>query len=387
MIWILSSRWAEEKECKLCGSRSIVISDALGVCNKCLVENGVEALKIILDAHRESRGRFGLPGEPPRDPGGVPCGLCGNNCIIPAGGKGFCGLVENRDGRIVRLAGTPDRGVVTWYYDPLPTNCVADWVCPGCTGVGYPEYSYSSRGAERGYYNLAVFYGACNLDCLYCQNWQYRNMTRELSPIRTARELASAVNDRVSCVCYFGGDPSPQMQHALEASRIMVEEKRGRILRVCWETNGLMNNVFLDKAVELSLETGGIVKFDIKAWTPTIYRALTGVDCKKIFENLERAIRRFDERPEVPLVTVSTLLVPGYVGVSEVEKIAEFIASLNPNVPYRLLAFHPDYLMSDLPTTSRRHAEECLKASRRAGLRRVSIGNVHILSNIEYDYY
>jgi pyruvate-formate lyase-activating enzyme len=36
-------------------------------------------------------------------------------------------------------------------------------------------------------------------------------------------------------------------------------------------------------------------------------------------------------------------------------------------------------MMCDLPTTARRHAEECLAEAKMQGLRRVRVGNVHLL--------
>jgi hypothetical protein len=36
--------------------------------------------------------------------------------------------------------------------------------------------------------------------------------------------------------------------------------------------------------------------------------------------------------------------------------------------------------MSDLPTTSRKEAEEARETARAAGLRRVRVGNLHLLS-------
>jgi len=351
-----------------------------------LRSNPDEALKIAMKGHEESRGQYGLPPEPPRDSGGLRCTMCANECIIGEGRFGFCGLVKNEGGKLVRLAGTPDKAILEWYYDPLPTNCVADWVCPGCTGRGYPKYSYSSGGPEYGYYNLAVFYGACNLDCLFCQNWHYRNLTAKLSPTYTAEELASKVHARVSCICYFGGDPSPQMPHAIKTSEIALERARakGRILRICWETNGLMNREFLKKAVELSLESGGCIKFDIKAWTPSIYKALTGCDNRPLFENIKYVADKYlHERKEPPLIVASVLLVPGYVDVEEVRQIARFLADIDPDIPLSLLAFHPDYLMNDLPPTSTRHAYECVRAAKEEGLKDVHIGNIWLLG----DYY
>jgi pyruvate formate lyase activating enzyme len=56
------------------------------------------------------------------------------------------------------------------------------------------------------------------------------------------------------------------------------------------------------------------------------------------------------------------------------------IASLNPNISYSLLAFHPQLNLSDLPVTSRALADQCCQAARDAGLKNVHIGNVHLLT-------
>jgi pyruvate formate lyase activating enzyme len=192
----------------------------------------------------------------------------------------------------------------------------------------------------------------------------------------TADELASKANPRTFCVCYFGGDPAAQMLHALATSRILAEQG----VRVCWETNGSMHPRLLDQAVELALDTGGCIKFDLKAYDPSLHRALTGVSNERTLSNLARAAERIAERPQPPLVVASTLLVPGYVDSREVGQLAAFIASLDRDIPYSLLGFHPHFFLPDLPRTSVRHAEECQQAAREAGLVNVHIGNRHLLS-------
>lgn len=370
-----------ENICKICGAKSKTISSIIGVCVDCLRRNP-DALKIALKTHEKSKSKYGLPSQPPKDKDGLKCSLCANECVIPKNGYGFCGLVRNINGRLIRLAGTPNKAIVEYYYDELPTNCVAEWFCPGCTGRGYPKYALKN-GPEYGYYNLAVFYGACNLDCIFCQNWSYRNLTYNLAPTMSAKTLASKVNEKVTCICFFGGDPSPQISHALATAKMALKwaENRNRILRICWETNGLMNSRLLEAATKISLKSGGIVKIDFKAWSPSVYKALTGVDNSKVLENIKIVSKYIDERREVPLLCISTLLVPGYVDEYEVRMISRFIASIDPEIPYSLLAFHPDYLLTDLPPTSRRHAYNCLKIAREEGLKNINIGNIWLLGN------
>ncbi len=347
--------------CGICGDSRKRVSRALGLCAGCLVEGGPSVEKRIATAHREARVPFELPGQPPRDTCGIRCPLCANECRIGEGGRGFCGLRAVRGGKLVHLAGTPQRGLLQWYRDPLPTNCVADWVCEG-----HRHY---------GSHNLAVFYCSCTADCLFCQNWHFRRVSVEESDTVSAAELADAAEPRTFCVCYFGGDPASQMPHALAASKLLAE----RGVRICWETAGTMHPKLLDAALRYSLDTGGCVKFDLKAFDERLHRALTGISNRRTLENFARAGGHYDERPDPPPVVASTLLVPGYVEADQVGAIARFIATVHPEIPYSLLAFAPNFCMDDLPRTSRCQAEDAEAAARAAGLLNVRIGNRHLL--------
>jgi len=266
--------------------------------------------------------------------------------------------------------------VVSAYLDPLPTNCVADWVCAGSSEAGYPEYSFS-RGAEIGHDNLAVFYGACTFDCLFCQNWHYRNMAVSLSPRMSSQQIASMAGEATSCVCFFGGDPTPFIDHSLDTARRLRGGRR--IMRVCWETNGSMSSSPAERIGRMALESGGCIKVDLKAWDDRIHRALTGSSNRQTLRNIRRLAEMGKERDDPPLLVVSTLMVPGYVEEQDVSAIAAYLTDLDPWIPYSLLAFHPDYLMSDMPVTPKAQADGCVRAAREAGLERVHIGNAWLL--------
>ncbi len=361
----------KKTRCVICGKTSKLISSALELCADCIRNRPEQALKKSKRVHAMNRLRFGLPPEIPKGEG-VRCRMCANECSIPEGKLGYCGLRKNIDGRLIHLAGTPEKGIVQCYHDPLPTNCVAIEFCAGGSEAGYPEYSYS-QGVEYGYKNLAVFYGACSFNCLFCQNWHYR----KLSDYMSAKELAEHVDEKTSCICFFGGDPSPQMPHAIATSELAMESKR--ILRICWETNGNISRNYLKKAAELSLESGGTIKFDLKAWDENLHIALCGVSNRHVLKNFEWLANYGMHRQTPPFLTASTLLIPGYVEVKEVEHIAEFISSLNENIPYTLLAFYPMFCMEDMPLTSKELAMQCLHAAEKY-LNRVRVGNIHLLS-------
>jgi len=365
------------RACRICGRDRLRVAGVIGVCADCIRSADNTLMREIEEVHARHRSAFHLPPRPPRHPEGKQCLVCHNRCSIPPGGTGYCGVRRNLGGRI--CGGTAAAAPVSWYHDPLPTNCVADWVCAGGTGAGYPRWAYRA-GPEHGYANLAVFYESCTFDCLFCQNWHYRERTTR-GRTRSAEDLAAAVDRRTACICYFGGDPTAQLPHALAAARIARRRNPGRPLRICWETNGAMHPSLLDRMMGVSLESGGCVKFDLKAFDRRLHIALCQADNRQTLENFRRAAGRIAERPEPPPLVASTLLVRDYVDDREVAAIARFIADLDPEIPYALLAFHGDFLMSDLPPTSREQAERCLAAAREAGLRRVRLGNAHLLTN------
>lgn len=364
--------------CLRCQKESPLISSPLCLCVVCLRRHFEEVKPHIDKIHARVRGVFGLPPRPPREPGGLACTLCANECRIGKGQRGYCGVRVHEDGRI--SGGGTKEGLFSSYYDPLPTNCVAAWVCPAGEECYDSRFSHS-RGIERGYKNLAVFFEACTFNCLFCQNWHYRSRSMDVGT-KSPEAIVNDCDDETSCVCYFGGDPTPQLIYAIHASRLARQNKQG-ILRICWETNGSMNPALLESMARLSLESGGCVKIDLKAWDEGVHYALCGVSNRRALSNFELLAKYQDERKRAnpPLLVASTLLVPGYVDEHEVGRIARFIASLDNDIPYSLLGFHPHFQMEDLPRTSRKHAGRCLKAAKEAGLRRVRVGNLHLLGN------
>lgn len=278
-------------KCKHCGRESPLISQSLGMCLDYIRRHLEEVSSDIYEAHGKSREVFKLPARPPKAEDGISCHLCLNECRLLEGDVSYCGLRGVEGGKLV--GASAELGNVSWYHDPLPTNCVADCVSP--------------------------------------------------------LQLAEAVDEHTSCIC--------------------------------WETNGSMQPALLKQAAELSLDSGGCIKFDLKAWDEGLHIALCGVSNKRTFENFRLLAGYIERRLSPPFLVASTLLIPGYVDREEVSEIATFISSLDASTPYALLAFHPDFLMADLPATSLHHAQECLEAAKAAGLKRVRLGNIHLPGN------
>jgi pyruvate formate lyase activating enzyme len=273
------------------------------------------------------------------------------------GELGYCGLRRNDGGSLFELS-SHGTGRLHTYLDRLPTNCCSSWFC---------------RGSQEDGYNLAVFLYGCSFDCLYCQNADHKRV--DTAPSLSDDELVEqAMDPRVRCVCYFGGSPEPQFPFVLNtAERILQRSDGGKHL--CFEWNGSGREDLIRRSVELARSSGGTVKFDLKAFHPKVHAALCGVCNDRTLSNFRVAAGMF---PDEDVVTATTLLVSYYVDDQEVDGIARMIGEVNPNMPYSLLVFHPDFFLDDLPVTPGEQVRGCLEAAR-GHVGRVFLGNRSLL--------
>ncbi len=344
--------------CKKCKQEK-VLSKILPYCSECIRKDFNSLLPEITKIHKETRKSFNLPEKIPDDPNGINCSVCVNKCKIGNNNKGYCSVRKNIDGKIF---GPDDEwAYVDWYHDPLPTNCVADWVCEG--------------NKDYGYKNLAVFYEGCTFNCLFCQNWQFKERKNRA----TIMEIAQYADPLTSCICYFGGDPTPFARHTIALSKEILERKRTKKFRVCWETNGSVATVLMKEWVEIALATNGCIKIDLKTFSEELNIALCGVSNKNTKENIKIVADYIKKRERPPILVASTLLIPGYIDEYEITAMAKFLSSINTEIPWSFLGFYPHFYFNDLPQTSRKQADLALKIAENYGMKNTRIGNIHLL--------
>ena len=202
-------------KCKLCGDNSVEISEILHVCVNCIRDKPDESLRFVKAAHKRTRLAYTLPESPPKTMDGISCKLCANECVIGPGERGYCGLRKNQNG-VLMSSINADNALLHAYLDPHVTNCCASWFCPAATGLGYPRYSHTPKW-EQGFYNYSVFFYGCNFNCLFCQNHSHKHYKEgKLTPIDTFIDDVQS-QEKISCICHFGGSPEPQLHFALQA--------------------------------------------------------------------------------------------------------------------------------------------------------------------------
>lgn len=103
------------------------------------------------------------------------------------------------------------------------------------------------------------------------------------------------------------------------------------------ETLLTTNGSVLDEKMIKELEKVGLsrVRMSIKAYDENVHKAYTGQTNRRVLENF-----MFLAKSQIKLA-VESILIPGLVEYDEIERIAKFIASIDPTIPYRIDGFVP----------------------------------------------
>ncbi len=110
-------------------------------------------------------------------------------------------------------------------------------------------------------------------------------------------------------------------------------------------------------------------KIDLKSMNDKNYRQLGGV-----VDNILDTVKMVHERGFWEEIV--TLVIPGFNdSEDELRRAAEFIASVSPDIPWHVTAFHQDYRMTENSNTTAEQLIRACEIGREAGLRYIYAGN------------
>jgi pyruvate formate lyase activating enzyme len=113
-----------------------------------------------------------------------------------------------------------------------------------------------------------------------------------------------------------------------------------------------------------------LYKVDLKSFNDKQYRKLGGR-----LQPILDSIREIHARGL--WIEIVTLLISGFNDSDdEVTQLTEFIASVSPDIPWHVTAFHQDYRMMDPTATTAEQLRKAAAIGRRSGLRYVYAGNL-----------
>jgi pyruvate formate lyase activating enzyme len=276
--------------------------------------------------------------------GRIRCLACGHRCRLKEGRAGVCRVRFFEDGELR----VPFGYVHGLALDPIEKKPFFH-VLPG---------------------EMALSFGmlGCDLHCAYCQNWISSQTLRDekaVTPFHlcSAREIVDTARQRQSRIVV--STYNEPLITAEWAATVFDEAKKEGML--CgFVSNGNATPEVLD-FLRPRLDA---YKVDLKSFRDLHYRELGGT-LRSVLHTLEGLKERGY------WLEVVTLVVPQFNDdEQEIREMANFLAELDPELPWHLTAFHPDYRMNEREATSPQFLRRAWEIAREEGLRYVYLGNL-----------
>src|SRR3990172_5528020 len=255
--------------------------------------------------------------------GSVHCYACGHRCLIREGKRGICQVRFNEGGKLR----VPWGYVAALQADPIEKK----------------PFFHVLPGTE------ALTFGmlGCDFHCGYCQNWLTSQMMHDpasdaaigfVKRISPQQMVQLALRNGVGVIASSYNEPLITSEWAVS----IFKEAKEAGLKCVFISNG---NTTPEVLEYLRPHLVGY-KIDLKSMQDRHYRELGGV-LQHVLDSIQRV-------HDLGLwVEVVTLVVPGFNdSTEELIDAARFIASVSPDIPWHVTAFHPDYKMTDPPPTS-----------------------------------
>ena len=274
----------------------------------------------------------------------VRCFACGHCCPIPDGQPGVCKVRYNRGGTLY----------VPWGY----VGGVQ------CDPVEKKPFFHAYPGA------LAYSFGmlGCDLHCSYCQNWVTSQALRDPSAVSPPLEAT----------------PEKLVQDALrQGGKLLVSTYNEPLITSEWAvavfkearkaglvTGFVSNGNGTPQVLQYLRPWIDVYKVDLKSFDDRHYHELGG----RIGPILDTIRTLHGMGIWLELVT---LLIPGFNDSDdELKRLTEFVASVSPDIPWHVTAFHQDYKMTDPRDTTPEDLMRAAEIAKNAGLRYVYAGNL-----------
>ncbi len=276
----------------------------------------------------------------------VRCRLCAHRCFIAEGKRGVCSVRENRGGRLYSLVYGK---LISLQIDPIEKKPLFHFF------PGSKIFSIASPG--------------CNFRCSFCQNWQISQITKGprgqiVGENYSPQEVVQlALESGSQSIAYTYTEPTIFFEFAYDTAKL----SRRKGLKNIFVSNGYQT----PETIEYLAGIIDAINVDLKSFSAEYYLKYCGAKLEPILRNIKLFLQAGI------WVEVTTLIVPRENdSPSEIKAIAEFLASLSPDIPWHISRFYPHYQMQDHPATPLETLYQAYEIAKEAGLHYVYLGNV-----------
>ncbi|MCL4321186.1 MAG: AmmeMemoRadiSam system radical SAM enzyme [Deltaproteobacteria bacterium] len=282
------------------------------------------------------------------------CLICAHKCRIKEGKSGVCRTIANKGGKLYSI----NYGIlVAQGVDPIEKKPLFHFL-PGTF-----SYSIASPG--------------CNFRCLGCQNadisQSYRDegyeshleYFKDLERVPPEDVVKSALRSNCKSIAYTYTDPAVFFDYSLDVMELA--HKNG--IKNVFVTNGY----YTEESVGATKGLLDAANIDIKFFNDSNYRKICGGRLEPVLE----AVKMFYKNGVH--LEITTLLIDEYNNnPEEIRAIADFIASVDANIPWHISRFFPLYKMQDGRVTQEKSLTAAANIGKDAGLKYIYVGNIRL---------
>ena len=279
----------------------------------------------------------------------VQCRVCEHYCTLAPGEWGKCGVRVNRGGQIIS---TVYGKATAAHIDPIEKKPLYHFL-PGESALSIGTYG-------------------CNMHCMWCQNAgisqvrkkdERRDSLGESLPPKALVEIAR--EQHAAAIAYTYNEPTVFFEYTYDTAKLA----HAHGIKNIYVSNGFMTEAAIEK-IEPYLDA---INVDLKGFTPELYETYTGTRIEPVKRNIAKIAHETDI-----WIEVTTLIIPGLNDSDEeLRQAAEWLASVNPLMPWHLSAFHPSHKMRDRPRTPPSTLARAYEIGREAGLQYIYVGNIY----------
>ncbi len=221
-----------------------------------------------------------------------------------------------------------------------------------------------------------IFFGQCNLRCLYCQNWSISQLGEGAQ--MSTRRLAELMLELQGLGCHNINLVTPTHQVPMILQALVEASREGLRLPIVYNTGGY-------ESIETLRLLEGIVDIympDFKYWDPQVAKELSKAEdypqvAREALKEMHRQVGDLVIKEGVAVrgLLVRHLVLPG--GLAGTPEGMRFIAQeLSPNTYVNVMAqYYPCYKAFEHPPLDRRLSpqeyKDAVEAALRAGLKRL----------------
>ncbi len=239
------------------------------------------------------------------------CRLCPHACRLTEGKVGRCRQRTVRQGQLVPI----NYGQITAVaVDPIEKK---------------PLYHF-----YPGTHVLSIGGLGCNLSCSFCQNYHIAHQQAQTVKMTPAQVVALALAEQRSDpkqigIAFTYNEPTMDYEFVLDTARLAKDKG----LKTALITNGYLQ----PEPWQALLQHIDALNIDVKAFTEEFYRELCGASLEPVLRNVALAY-------EQSHVELTYLVIPGKNDrPEEMARLADWVASLSPDIPLHLTRYFPNY--------------------------------------------